>query len=607
MLFYDQNGALAQFQGFNNTNHAYVINNIAKNGSNQSDGSIHFLTGSQSRFFVGSNGNIGIGTNSPSAPIELSNAVTGGTANMWITDFTNFVGPYYLARRSRGTAAAPTAVQAGDDLSGLYGQGYGTSHFGPASTGGITIQAAQNFSDTNQGTAIKFMTTPLNATAPATRMTLDASGNLGIGTTCPACNGSIAGLLEVSNAASGSGSGNLIVGTSFAGPSAAGTLFTGRKARGTVGGPTAVQNGDTLVGFLGSGYGATGFSTTRGGMFVRAAQNWTDTAQGTSLAFNTTDTGTTSPSTKVTISSDGKIGIGTTTPSDLIQMVRDGQTNLVGVSYEDSDASSIFFARAHGSAAAPGAVQAGDPLGYFAATGYGTTNFGNGIGAIAFLAGENWTDTANGTVIGFATTPTGTTNFVVQAAILSNGNLGLGTTLDGHGIPTALDKLQVGGDIRVGTDGTTNTGCLKNFNGTGIVGTCASDRRFKKDITPFAPALAAVTALQPVHYSWRTTEFPDRHFGTARAYGLIAQDVEAVLPELVATDNEGYKAIDYAQLPLLTIQAMKELKVENDGLKTANDALKGQADALKSETDALKIRVAELERLVDALLTTTKR
>ena len=88
---------------------------------------------------------------------------------------------------------------------------------------------------------------------------------------------------------------------------------------------------------------------------------------------------------------------------------------------------------------------------------------------------------------------------------------------------------------------------------------------------------------------------------------MIAQDVEAVLPELVATDNEGYKAIDYAQLPLLTIQAMKELKVENDGLKTANDALKGQADALKSETDAIKIRVAELERLVDALLTTTKR
>ena len=102
-----------------------------------------------------------------------------------------------------------------------------------------------------------------------------------------------------------------------------------------------------------------------------------------------------------------------------------------------------------------------------------------------------------------------------------------------------------------------------------------------------------LTALQPVHYSWRTSEFPERHFGTERAYGLIAQDVEKVLPELVPTDKDGYKAVDYGKLPLLTIQAMKELKTEND--------------ALRSETDALKVRVTELERLIDALLTTAKR
>jgi len=67
---------------------------------------------------------------------------------------------------------------------------------------------------------------------------------------------------------------------------------------------------------------------------------------------------------------------------------------------------------------------------------------------------------------------------------------------------------------------------------------------------------------------------------------LIAHDVETVLPELVATDVEGYKAVDYAKLPLLTIQAVKELKSEND---------------------ALKSRVAELERLINELLTTARR
>ena len=101
--------------------------------------------------------------------------------------------------------------------------------------------------------------------------------------------------------------------------------------------------------------------------------------------------------------------------------------------------------------------------------------------------------------------------------------------------PTITDKLQVFGDIRVGTTGT--NGCLRNFAGTGIAGTCSSDRRFKKDITPFGHVLDQVTALQPVHYSWRAADFPAQHFGDSRAYGLIAQDVEQVLPELVVTDE----------------------------------------------------------------------
>ena len=74
MLFFDHNGVLTQFQGFNNSNHAYVINNIAKNGTNQFDGSYNFLIGSTSRLFVGSAGNIGIGTTAPAALFEVSNA-----------------------------------------------------------------------------------------------------------------------------------------------------------------------------------------------------------------------------------------------------------------------------------------------------------------------------------------------------------------------------------------------------------------------------------------------------------------------------------------------------------------------------------------------------
>jgi hypothetical protein len=201
--------------------------------------------------------------------------------------------------------------------------------------------------------------------------------------------------------------------------------------------------------------------------------------------------------------------------------------------FNDDDGSAVFFQRARGTSQTPSAVQAGDALGYFGAGGYGATTFGDGVGAMAVIAAQNWTDTANGTTIAFATTPLGTTDFVPQAAILPNGFLGLGTPGDANGIPTATDRLQVFGDIRVGTTGT--NGCLLNFAGTGLVGSCSSDRRLKKNITPFAPMLDKVTALQPVHYFWRSDEFPARHFGNGQNYGLIAQDVEQVLPELVVT------------------------------------------------------------------------
>jgi len=84
---------------------------------------------------------------------------------------------------------------------------------------------------------------------------------------------------------------------------------------------------------------------------------------------------------------------------------------------------------------------------------------------------------------------------------------------------------------------------------------------------------------------------------------LIAQDVEAVLPELVATDSDGYKAVDYSKLPLLTIQALKELKAENDTLKERVADL----EELKNENVALKQRLAEIERLLGRALGDTPR
>ena len=89
MLFYDHTNALTQFQGYNNSTHEYRINNIARvSPGGAFNGSINFMIGGGSRFFVGSNGTVGIGTASPAAHLEVSNALSGfGTSNVWSTTY----------------------------------------------------------------------------------------------------------------------------------------------------------------------------------------------------------------------------------------------------------------------------------------------------------------------------------------------------------------------------------------------------------------------------------------------------------------------------------------------------------------------------------------
>jgi hypothetical protein len=169
-----------------------------------------------------------------------------------------------------------------------------------------------------------------------------------------------------------------------------------------------------------------------------------------------------------------------------------------------------------------------------------------------------------------------------------NGRVGIATSVP-------ADMLEVWGDIRVGTG---TTGCVKDSDGTVIAGTCASDARLKKNITPFTNTLNQLTQLQPVHFEWRTDEFPDRHFGVARSFGLVAQDVEAILPELVVTDADGFKAIRYSELPLYLLQGLKELKAENDAVKTENATLKQQLQAQDARAQQQDERLRRLEAWV---------
>ncbi|MDB5202486.1 MAG: hypothetical protein JWQ27_1895 [Ferruginibacter sp.] len=94
-----------------------------------------------------------------------------------------------------------------------------------------------------------------------------------------------------------------------------------------------------------------------------------------------------------------------------------------------------------------------------------------------------------------------------------------------------------------------------------------SDRRYKKNIKPINGALNKVMHLRGVRYEMLADDFAANHFIPGIHMGLIAQDVEAVVPEVVNTGTDGYKAIDYAKLVPLLIEAIKELQQEIEILK----------------------------------------
>ena len=85
--------------------------------------------------------------------------------------------------------------------------------------------------------------------------------------------------------------------------------------------------------------------------------------------------------------------------------------------------------------------------------------------------------------------------------------------------------------------------------------TTASDENLKKDITIVSDAVSKVEALKGVTFKWKEND--------GESAGVIAQDVEKVLPEVVKTvnnpDGNTYKAVNYAGINSILIEAIKEL------------------------------------------------
>jgi len=105
-----------------------------------------------------------------------------------------------------------------------------------------------------------------------------------------------------------------------------------------------------------------------------------------------------------------------------------------------------------------------------------------------------------------------------------------------------------------------------NIVATGNI-TAITDTKAKTNVEPITEALDIVDALQGVRYDWKDDFAQKTNMEQTRQIGLIAQDVEQVLPEIVLSPEEGYKSVDYSRITAVLIEAIKELKTQNEALQ----------------------------------------
>jgi hypothetical protein len=349
----------------------------------------------------------------------------------------------------------------------------------------------------------------LQTGANSTAMTLDASGNVGIGTTSP-------------------------------------TALTSNKAL-TINSPTG----------FGSLLDLKTNETLNLRVFSNASSSGLSLKTATPLVFETNDT------ERMRIDSSGNVGIGTTSPSTLVDLAKSntsGNDNQMpnlfvrNTSATQGNGSSTFNQSIVGVSAGNSTVSGGIRAAYDSAGSYGTgvQFYVNSTNPLQFYTNgsERMRITSSGT-FGIGTT----TGLNSKVTLYSDCNA-----------LTAMemrDTGTTGGYLIAFYNSSSNLAGGIIHNGTTTVNySTSSDYRMKENIAPMTGALSKVALLNPVTYKWK------EEFGGESGQGFIAHELQAVVPEAVAGAKDALnedgsikpQGIDTSFLVATLTAAIQELK-----------------------------------------------
>jgi hypothetical protein len=544
-----------------------------------------------------SGSNIGIGTTAPGALLTVGN-------NLFEINSSGFAGvggalnssvPLYVTQAQSNVSQPYT-----DANTGLYVNNTTSGAFATIKMVGAGASAS-NSAITFGGTSASDLFEIIPRWTATSAISILGSGNVGIGTTAPQS------VLQVNNQIQVGNSVNNYWGTStidlngglgtmyleFLDDSASNTIMTltGAKLGVGIGANTPVtrlhvaSNGNAATDgiFLApSGYTAGtngGFDlwySDAGATNSYIDSRWASSAAALNFRMQTDGTAVNA----MTILGSGYIGVGTTSPGATLEVYgSSGVTDICTVS---------------------------------AANNAGLCLEGNNGGSAGIITGINAALNSVqplslqpfGGYVGIGTTaPMRTLNVAGSGA----GNVDIELTDNSQGANLknfAIDNRNQIFAIGTDNDSGSNFGALLSITRSGnatLAGTLTqnSDVRLKKDIKEINGALEKLESIKGVTFHWN-----DAKKDTEEQIGVIAQDVEKAFPQAVVEGREGFKAVNYSGLVAPVIEALKELKADNDNLraelKAANDNLAAEHASDTKAIDELRREVADLKRQVQA-------
>ena len=494
-------------------------------------------------------GNVGIGTTSPIEKLQVQgNLVLDGADNQ------NFLYGYYNRGSFPTYSYSLLQTGAADAATGTRGLIINEGHGQTVSNYGITL-----------------------ATNSISRLFINTAGNVGIGTISPSS------ILHIER----SSATNNIIGT----PS------------------IIISNQNSTSGtFIGGGIfnnpyrDVSGSSITAGVWFEN--QNSPDAgaaAKQSAIVFGAQSyaTGYNTPSERMRITAAGNVGIGTTAPTAILQTVSSGLGDGGGIRITNSGAGGddyriwptatingegagkLIFSNNGGNVLT--LTSAGNVIiGSTTDGGFKLDVHGEILGRDDLRILNTYALVLNGTDdnwrIGRNTiTDSGWLTSNTTQIVVSNASSGQGFQVVNSGGTALFEVEGISGYTRisislgVGVNPSGTTGRIDASND--IVAFSTSDRRLKENITPIPFALDKVKALTGVMFDWKE-ETKEAHGHSGRDTGIIAQEVQAVMPTAVRTNDTGYLAVRYEKLIGLLIEANKELADQVANQQVQIDELK---------------------------------